>query len=1326
MKKRRRTQPTYCGSRLAVEPSSVSVLIGSLGVCSEVARNASPLVLEDAHNAMALHTLMMLLFATGHRAVKDPFFSLDIFNLDRAECLIEDKVVAASRHARLVWLPQIAVTQLRHYLSHLRALSKRLYRVDEDLARDIMAVAQPQGPRPMPLFFFLEKRKKRLRCVPVTPRALSQRLDAMWSYPLNANRHVLATGLREVGCPAELVEVQLGHVEAGISPFGAHSVLSPERVGRTLRAFLDRYAQTQEWFESGGLPALPGAYPSHANERDIESARMGPAERQDKRNATWRAESQVVANLFADFVHTESPREISDEEVHALEGKLFARHSAAPATLIRLTLFRRHLLKLRRAGFQVRVPGRLAVVREEPSPFARDTLATAGRAEQARGRFLQYLAGRSSSIPAPEHRVAEIIISAVLFGALLAKDLQAQIPGRLGAGFHYADAVAFIDFSYNPVNPDAPVRRWFPDSVTLSLIAGLWRSTRGVVGKFDGAQVVEHARQILLALGVPHGDARRNGRAASEQTLARALARLLAPLTSLAVAYWSLRLPSVVREYALTEDFSASLPLANWYRVLTGRKIRAKHGQMQTVPSPVAHYETLAPTRGVVASMAQAQVAWKELKPVLSPTHLRSNVPRTRKRALEDELARFASKSAVRDSPIATLFCAWLLHLCRYGTSHQRDLRASSIITYASTIGPSLLTFGGPLNMLALTDVGFEELYSRVVEVSLRRNVAYVAERLREFHHFLTEAYAVPRVDWREVFEGSQLAAVDATVITRREYIEALRTVLADEDAAERDRQLHGFILVMAYRFGLRTGEIFRLTGGDILRHGDEVVLYVRNSPYGFTKTHNGVRQVPLLGRLLPDEHRVIDQWLGHIDFYATDFARAALLSKANLERQVIERSAAVARVVQALRKATGDDDVRLRHLRHTFGSRNFLYAYCEGVPSGALGQFYAALADDDITPAEVRTKLLGNEALSYRVLHAISAVHGHGSPKTTLGSYIHGLDVALHDEVSRDAGELPAKALSYALSATPGNVRQLLSRQKRGLKTTVALSHHFLAPLFRGDLPPDLMEVSTKSQDAPNPRTDAPHLKPVDVDWLLSFAGLRGSLDGVADRLLVSEFFMRDLLSAASRLQEHTGFADFGLPVYLPEDKWVPGVTTRSSQLDKEAARARAFLLGVEEDEATLESVRTLCAAWVSAYRPSAPELLFSHRPLFYEFLDASQRLGIASDSFEVLISGQAGEEGPVWASICAELAHKNLRVAHRKRLPPSRAGAKSNRIGLMLRSHPDHQLGYQRTLNRVIFVLLCYLEQTTVPILAQDLPLKTGPAHMAGPKRSSASGEA
>lgn len=1304
MKEDRANAPIYCGSRLVVSPKTVVLFIDCLASPCESRVSKSDPVLVDVHNAMTAYTLLMLLFATGHRAVKDPFFSRDGFDVDRAECLIEDKVVSAWHRVRLAWLPDIAVNQLRHYFSHLDALSRRLGRTDKDLARDVLAITRPEYPRPSPLFFFLEPDGAALKRISVTPSTLPLKLPDSWSLPLNANRHILATGLRELGCPAELVEVQLGHIEGGIAPFGAYSVRSPQQVGATLRLYLNQYMGIQGWREIEGLRPAKGFRLPKINRRLLSNQVMGPVRREVARQVRWRAESNTVAKLLGEPPVAGLAREISDDEVKALEDKLLASDLAPSRKLLRLALFRRHLVRLRRAGVKVRIPGRLAVVREERSPFERDILLAAWRAERARERFLDYLEGRSLTTTEPERRLAEIVISAVLFGALLAKELQAQIPDRVVRGFQYFGGTAFIDFSYCSAQPDAPIRRWLPDPVTLSLVTGFWRKTQGAISAPDPGRVLDQVHQVLDEIGVSYLKVHNRGSTHDEQALARALVSLAV----LSTAYWSLRLPGVLREYAVTHDFSASLPLANWCRVLTGRKIAAGGvvGDSER-RVPVADDANLAPKQGAVPDVANARAIWKRLKSALSLTHAGTNIPRIRKRVLEERLAGFVNESSVRESPAATVLCAWLLHLCRHGTPHQSDLRASTVVTYAATIGPLLLEFGGPLDVLTLSDSSFEDLYRRIVEASSRKDAEYVVSRLKEFHRFLSEAYAVPTVDWAEVFEGSQVAAVDAAIVTLTEYREALDTVLSDGRASERQRLLHAMILITAYRFGLRTGEIFRLTGGDVLRHGNEVVVYVRNSTYGFTKTDNGVRQVPLLGRLLPHEYDVIDRWLGHIDFYATDYSTAALLSEPNREKQVIERSAAVGRVVRALRDATGDPGIRLRHLRHTFGSRNFLYAYCEQVPTGILGRIYTAIADDDVPPADVRAKLLGDGGLSYRALYATSVAHGHGSPKVTLGSYIHILDVALHEEVCRDGAALSISALSYALGTTSGNVRQIQSRQRRGLKAETSLSHHFLAHLFSQDFPSGLIDNASARETAPDPGAKPTRLKPVDVDRFLSVVGLRGSVDGVAERFLVSESFMRQLLIVASRLQEKTRFTDFGLPVYLPEDRWVPGATTRDPGLDKEAARARAFLAGIEEDSGTLESLRLLCAAWASAYRDPAKELLFSRRSTLQQFLAASRSLGVSLGSFDAFIPIEKGREREqLWVSVREELTQQGLRVSDRNRLPSARPGEGANRVGLILRANTSHGLGYQRTLNRVIFVLSCFLQQDAAPVPGPAAP--------------------
>ena len=89
---------------------------------------------------------------------------------------------------------------------------------------------------------------------------------------------------------------------------------------------------------------------------------------------------------------------------------------------------------------------------------------------------------------------------------------------------------------------------------------------------------------------------------------------------------------------------------------------------------------------------------------------------------------------------------------------------------------------------------------------------------------------------------------------------------------------------------------------------------------------------------------------------------------------------------------------------------------------------------------------------------------------------------------------------------------------------------------------------------------------------------------------------------------------------------------------------------------------------------------------------------------------SGAAPRQGRCLESLREGGAQKDPRVAGGNRLPASRAGVQSNRIGLTLRPHLRHKIGYQRTLNRVLFVRFCDPEQDSAGALAHTGGPQTG----------------
>lgn len=83
---------------------------------------AQELEVVERHNAYVDYCLALLIAGTGHRAVQDPFESIDQFDLDTGLLLVSDKVVEETPALHLAALPTMVAAQVRAYRMHLVSL----------------------------------------------------------------------------------------------------------------------------------------------------------------------------------------------------------------------------------------------------------------------------------------------------------------------------------------------------------------------------------------------------------------------------------------------------------------------------------------------------------------------------------------------------------------------------------------------------------------------------------------------------------------------------------------------------------------------------------------------------------------------------------------------------------------------------------------------------------------------------------------------------------------------------------------------------------------------------------------------------------------------------------------------------------------------------------------------------------------------------------------------------------------------------------------------------------------------------------------------------
>lgn len=151
---------------------------------------------EKVHNVLVLYTIAVLNISTGHRAVNDPYDSLDTFSLSAGEVIIEDKKNQHRETARIVHLPLLAVKQVKAYIKHLKVLS-RLNSVD------INTILKGQSA----LFFFIDGDKK----IAITPEVFQKKTMPFLNTKANWYRHFMYSYLHDNHVQSPLISAWMGH-----------------------------------------------------------------------------------------------------------------------------------------------------------------------------------------------------------------------------------------------------------------------------------------------------------------------------------------------------------------------------------------------------------------------------------------------------------------------------------------------------------------------------------------------------------------------------------------------------------------------------------------------------------------------------------------------------------------------------------------------------------------------------------------------------------------------------------------------------------------------------------------------------------------------------------------------------------------------------------------------------------------------------------------------------------------------------------------------------------------------------------------------------------
>lgn len=312
----------------------------------------------------------------------------------------------------------------------------------------------------------------------------------------------------------------------------------------------------------------------------------------------------------------------------------------------------------------------------------------------------------------------------------------------------------------------------------------------------------------------------------------------------------------------------------------------------------------------------------------------------------------------------------------------------NTLTTYWSAMSSVFEQLTYQVDLIALDEDSVTELCEQMLDYKRQSsaNTSYFGERLSSFFRWARQ-FGVESPDWGELDIDEAGRTVSPGLIGEDEYLGTLSHISTHSELNSDHRLLMGFVLLCAYRFGLRSREAIGLLRKDVCQSSETRWILVRNNAHRTLKSTASRRAIPLVFKLHPLEERLIEEVIArHQSLCGYETSRPLLCeTDTNMRAQLTSREHQLsASLIVAIRAITGNSDLVLHHCRHTFYNR--VAAALLGLQT-PLAQTLTCGVDID----RLRHWILGSNTIcSRRVGMALARLMGHRSPRTGFHNYFH------------------------------------------------------------------------------------------------------------------------------------------------------------------------------------------------------------------------------------------------------------------------------------------------------------------------------------------------
>lgn len=966
------------GSRLdVIEALLIGALRRAEQTLDELRDSGSTL---DFHNAFTATVLVQLYAATAGRPIKDPYSSPTFFDLKAGFVFIEDKNSSKARAGRLTPLPPALVELMgKHYPAHLGALSVALQDAAPELAEEIRLLSNGKRSTRIP-YFFLLSREKGLHWKNASESNIKDLCLFDWPLPLNLFRHRLATRLRAESADPEIIDALLGHAESGAATHGDGSFRIWLDDMTTVRPILERV------FDSLGFQMVESWRSPPAPIRDTPAPNESPAlfgsdaraveRRKRRRDAILSAKGIISAFLKGRELDSLSESELSELSLALLCNTKGLPHPLGGVRYGVLTALAEHSWKSK--GKKIRFKRHYLQLDEDAGPFS----------ESAPGSLetLRNLCGCARELEAsisklrPGKQAAAMLAS--ILAIVTARIAHQQLINDLLAGRnhrlirvrkqYYLEHCVGLDRT----DPCAPVQRYRISFSTARLInIALKRSNEPSLERSARREVLLPFASLLVETG-----------RIDDRWSPRDLINALIVLVDQANAQ---EFPGAIAGYLGGRVLSSALDWRDWLRL---RWNEYRYIPQATTAPPAIRDEFAcailsAPPAGEPETLhAYAREFFSELRSdirgargVLTSAPTPPDTRRAMASAIKTTIAKWDGK--VGRAPL--LLGHWLKSLMTRRVKKDY-LKMRSIHRYFAALSPAFEGVAYAFDPDLADEEAMTNAYREILESRALKNQAYAFNRLVDFHRWARSQMDFEDPTWSELPSHNQVAMGDPGIFTEKDYLDALALLLDCGPDQRSDQDQAAFLILCAYRFGLRGADALGLLRQDWIALGDFVIVVVQDNPHRALKVKKTSRRaVPLIDPLTPLERELVARILRVAEATSGDDTSTPLFARSGAQFHNVARIKGLA--LDAVKTATGNPDANIHRARHSAANRVMLALL--GQPSVAWKDLKST---ETRTPSRAIDLLLGRDNPTRRSAWATARFLGHAGPSSTFGSYLH------------------------------------------------------------------------------------------------------------------------------------------------------------------------------------------------------------------------------------------------------------------------------------------------------------------------------------------------